>query len=121
MKKILYIIPLILLVLNSCKKSEIIPNIKPINFGIKSTNMNFNSIITQLNNTVSFNVIVTPGAKYLFQIINFKGEVIKTQGLEATQQNEYIKINLDKIPEGVYDLIFIDIQGNEIKQPLIIK
>jgi hypothetical protein len=111
----------IILTIAGCKKTEIIPAIKPINLGTKSTSMNFNSETTQVGNNVSFSVVVTPGSKYSFQVTDFKGDVIKSQGLVADETLENITINLDKVDVGVYDLIFIDTQGNEIKKPLIIK
>jgi hypothetical protein len=123
MKKILFVLAAITLTIGSCRKSDYVPQIKPtsIDLGNKSTAMNFKSETVQLNNTVSFDVAVTQGSKYSFQIVDFKGDVVLTEGLNADNTTEKVTLNIDKITPGAYDLIFIDIQGNELKKPLIIK
>ena len=123
MKKILFVLTAITLTIGSCRKSDYVPKIKPtaIDLGNKSTTMNFKSETVQLNNTVSFDVAVTEGSKYSFQIVDFKGDVVLTEGLNADNITEKVTLNINKITPGAYDLIFIDIQGNEIKKPLIIK
>ena len=123
MKKILFVLTAITLTIGSCRKSDYVPQIIPtaIDLGNKSTTMNFKSETVQLNNTVSFDVAVTEGSKYSFQIVDFKGDVVLTQGLNADDATEKVTLNIDKIAVGAYDLIFIDTEGNEIKKPLIIK
>jgi hypothetical protein len=123
MKKILFVLTAITLTIGSCRKSDYVPQIIPtaIDLGNKSTTMNFKSETVQLNNTVSFDVAVTEGSKYSFQIVDFKGDVVLTEGLNADNATEKVTLNISKIAPGAYDLIFIDIQGNEIKKPLIIK
>jgi hypothetical protein len=123
MKKILFVLAAITLTIGSCRKSDYVPQIKStaIDLGNKSTAMNFKTETVQLNNTVSFDVAVTEGSKYSFQIVDFKGDIVLTEGLNADNATEKVTLNIDKIAPGAYDLIFIDIQGNEIKKPLIIK
>ena len=106
--------------MGSCQKQNITPS-KQFPLGIKSLSMDFATSPTQINNNITFKVNVTSGSKYSFQITDFKGEVIQSQGLTADASTETVSINVNKINMGVYDLIFMDIEGNEIKQPLIIK
>lgn len=118
--KALIIIGSIILTIGSCQK-ENIQKVK-IDMGKESTQMNFTSpaYLTNTNN-YTFSVNTTIGAKYSVQVVNLNGEVILSQGLTSDQSIETISVDLKDKPKGVYDLIFIDIKGNEIKQPLIIK
>ena len=115
------ILSAIILTVAGCRKSEVMAPAPKIELGKVSTNMNFNSEAIQSSNKISFSVAVTPGSKYSFQITDFKGDVVKSQGLIADETLENVEISLDKVNVGAYDLIFIDTQGNEIKKPLIIK
>lgn len=119
--KAILIIGAFILTIGSCQKET---SVKPakIDFGTKSTSMNFASQIMLVNtNVYAFDVYTTPGAKYSIQVTDIKGDVVLSQGLSADEEKETITVNMGKYPKGVYDLIFMDIQGNEIKQPLIIK
>jgi hypothetical protein len=82
--------------------------------------MNFASKPTVENN-YTFKANVTPGSKYSIQITNIKGDVISSQGLNADETVETIKLDVDKINPGMYDLIFIDTKGSELKYPIVIK
>jgi hypothetical protein len=117
--KALIIIVSFILTIGSCRKSDYVPAPK-MDLGKVSTSMRFNSKPTSENN-YTFSVNVTPGSKYSVQITDFKGDVLSSQGLNADEPTETIKLDVEKISKGQYDLIFIDTKGDEIKQPLIIK
>ena len=119
MKKITFVIFALILMIGSCRKSDYVPTPK-IELGKVSTMMSFASKPSVENNyTVLVNV--TPGAKYSVQITDLKGDVLSSQGLNADEAVETVKLDVEKISRGQYDLIFIDTKGDEIKQPLIIK
>jgi len=119
MKKITFIIFTLILIIGSCRKSDYVPAPK-IELGKVSTMMSFASKPSVENNyTVLVNV--TPGAKYSVQITDLKGDVMSSQGLNADEAVETIKLNVDRINPGVYDLIFIDTKGSELKYPIVIK
>lgn len=117
--KALIIIVSFILTIGSCRKSDYVPTPK-MDLGKVSTSMNFASKPTT-ENKYTFSVNVTPGSKYSIQITDFKGDVLSSQGLNADETTETIKLDVEKISKGQYDLIFIDTKGDEIKQPLIIK
>jgi len=117
--KALIIIVSFILTIGSCRKSDYVPAPK-MDLGKVSTSMSFTSKPTTENN-YTFSVNVTPGSKYSAQITDFKGDVLFSQGLNADEPTETIKLDVEKISKGQYDLIFIDTKGDEIKQPLIIK
>ena len=119
MKKIIFVIFALILTVESCRKSDYVPTPK-MDLGKVSTSMSFTSKPTTENN-YTFSVNVTPGSKYSAQITDFKGDVLFSQGLNADEPTETIKLDVEKISKGQYDLIFIDTKGDEIKQPLIIK
>lgn len=117
--KALIIILSFVVTIESCRKSDIQP--AKIDLGIKSTTMKFNSTTTQVGENAVFTVSVTPGSKYAIQITDINGDIKLSKGLTADESIETIYLDVNKITSGAYDLIFIDTQGNEIKQPLIIK
>lgn len=117
--KALIIIFSIILTIGSCRKSDYVPAPK-LDLGKVSTTMSFTSIPTKENN-YSFGVNVTPGSKYSVQITDIKGDVLYSQGVNADEPVELVKIDTEKISKGQYELIFIDTKGKEIKQILIIK
>lgn len=118
-KKLIFILLVIVLTIDSCRKSDYIPAPK-IDLGKVSTIMNLTSKPTA-ENKYTLEANVTPGSKYSFQIINLKGDVIKSQGLVADQETEIVILDVSKVSSGVYDLIFIDTKGNELKYPIVIK
>ncbi len=117
--KIIFTTLFFILLIDSCRKSDYVPAPK-IELGKVSTTMSFTSKPTSENN-YTFSVNVTPGSKYSAQITNLKGDVLSSQGLNADEELETIKLNIDKINPGMYDLIFIDTKGNELKYPIVIK
>ena len=117
--KIIFIIFTLILTIGSCRKTGIVLTPK-LDLGKVSTTMSFTSTPT-LENQYTFGVNVTPGSKYSIQITNISGKVLHSQGLNADEPIEVIKLNTEKIESGMYDLIFINTQGGELKHPLIIK
>ena len=64
----------------------------------------------------------TPGAKYSIQIIPFGSEIpVIKEGFTANNIESSRIFDLSNLPKKDYDLIFIDISGNEVKYPIIIK
>lgn len=117
--KALIIIFSIILTIGSCRKTDYVPAPK-IDLGKVSTTMGLISK-PAVENNYTLRANVTPGSKYSFQITNLKGDVIKSQGLTADQEIETVTLDINKVPSGVYDLIFIDTKGNELKYPIVIK
>jgi PBP1b-binding outer membrane lipoprotein LpoB len=123
MKKTILLIAIIVLVIGSCRKSDYVPTIKPnkIDLGTKSTSTAIKSI-TQTDNTVVAQFETTIGAKYAVQIIPFGSEEpIKKDAFTATDDVTTKTYDLSTLPKRDYDLLFIDVEGKEVKYPLTIK
>jgi hypothetical protein len=123
MKKSILLIAAVVLVISSCRKFEAVPNITPqkIDLGTKSSSTAIKSI-TQKGNTVIAQFETTVGAKYAVQIIPFGSEdPSKKDGFTATETLTTKTYDLSGLARSDYDLIFIDVDGNEVKYPLIIK
>jgi hypothetical protein len=123
MKKTILLIAIIVLVIGSCRKSDYVPTIKPnkIDLGTKSTSTAIKSI-TQTDNTVVAQFKTTIGAKYAVQIIPFGSEEpIKKDAFTATDDVTTKTYDLSTLPKRDYDLLFIDVEGKEVKYPLTIK
>jgi hypothetical protein len=116
----LYLLIIGIFVIYSCTKIEQeLP--QPINLGMKSLATNIKSINVS-GNIVTAEFETTVGAKYSVQIIPFgKEEPVKKEGFTATEEVTKKVINLSSLPKQDYDLIFIDVDGKEIKYPIIIK
>jgi hypothetical protein len=123
MKKTILLIAIIVLVIGSCRKSDYVPTIKQekIDLGNKSTSTAIKSII-QTDNTVVAQFETTAGAKYAVQIIPFGSEEpAKKDAFTATDDVTTKTYDLSTLPKKDYDLLFIDVDGKEVKFPLIIK
>jgi PBP1b-binding outer membrane lipoprotein LpoB len=123
MKKTILLIAIIVLVIGSCRKSDYVPTIKQekIDLGNKSTSTAIKSII-QTDNTVVAQFETTAGAKYAVQIIPFGSEEpVKKDAFTATDDITTKTYDLSTLPKKDYDLLFIDVDGKEVKFPLIIK
>ena len=125
MKKaqVILVILTIIVALGSCRKSDYVPTIKPnkIDLGTKSTSTAIKSI-TQTDNTVVAQFETTVGAKYSVQIIPFGSEEpIKKDAFTATDDVTTKTYDLSTLPKRDYDLLFIDVEGKEVKYPLTIK
>lgn len=92
-----------------------------IDLGIKPLSTNIQTI-NQIGNVVVAKFGTTPGAKYSVQIIPFGSEEpVKKEGFTATEVTTERSYNLTGLPKRDYDLVFIDINGKEVKYPIIIK
>ena len=125
MKKaqVILVILTIIVALGSCRKSDYIPTIKPnkIDLGTKSTSTAIKSIM-QTDNTVVAQFETTVGAKYSVQIIPFGSEEpVKKEGFTANDDITTKTYDLSTLPKRDYDLLFIDVEGKEVKYPLTIK
>lgn len=116
----IYLLILGIFVIYSCTKIEQeLP--QPINLGMTSLSTNIKSI-TVSGNIVNAEFETTVGAKYSIQIIPFgKEEPVKKEGFTATEEITKKVINLSGLPKQDYDLVFIDVDGKEIKYPIIVK
>lgn len=116
----IYLLIIGIFVIYSCTKIEQeLP--EPINLGTKSLATNIKSINVS-GNIVTAEFETTVGAKYSVQIIPFgKEEPVKKEGFTATEDVTKKVINLSGLPKQDYDLIFIDVDGKEIKYPIIVK
>ena len=92
-----------------------------MDLGVKSTSTSIKSI-NQTGNIVTAVFETTVGAKYSVQIVPFGSEEpVKREGFTATEVITQKTYNLSDLARKDYDLIFIDINGKEVKYPLIIK
>ena len=115
-----YLIIVATLVVYACTKIDI-PAPEPINLGVKSEATAIKSI-TQSGNTVTAEFETTVGAKYSVQVVPFgKEEPVKKEGFTATETLTKKVYDLSSLNKQDYDLIFIDINGKEVKHPIIIK
>jgi PBP1b-binding outer membrane lipoprotein LpoB len=122
MKKaqVILVILTIIVALGSCRKSDIVPMPK-IDLGTKSTSTAIKSIV-QTDNTVVAQFETTVGAKYAVQIVPFGSEEpVKNYSFTATDDATTKTYDLSGLVRSDYDLIFIDVDGKEVKYPLVIK
>lgn len=92
-----------------------------IDLGVKSTSTGIKSIV-QTGNIVDVEFHTTPGAKYAVQIIPFgKEEPVKKDGFTATAESTKKSYDLSALAKRDYDFVFIDIDGKEVKYPIVIK
>jgi hypothetical protein len=111
---------ILIFVIYSCTKIEL-EEPTPINLGVQSTSTSIKSI-TQSGNIVTAEFATTVGAKYSVLIIPFgKDEPVKKEGFTATEEVTKKVFDLKQLAKQDYDLIFIDINGKEVKHPIIIK
>jgi len=121
--RIILVILTIIVALQSCRKSDYVPTIKPnkIDLGTKSTSTAIKAI-TQTNNTVVAQFETTAGSKYAVQIVPFGSEEpVKNYSFTATDDVTTKTYDLSGLSRSDYDLIFIDVDGKEVKYPLVIK
>ena len=116
----LYLLLILIFVVYSCTKIEL-EEPTPINLGVQSTSTSIKSI-TQSCNIVTAEFATTVGAKYSVLIVPFgKEEPVKKEGFTATEEVTKKVFDLKQLAKQDYDLIFIDINGKEVKHPIIIK
>ena len=108
------------LLLFGCTKIDV-PQPQNIDLGVKSAGASIKSI-SQSGSVITANFSTTVGAKYSIQVIPFgKDEPVRKEGFTASDTLTKKVLNLSDLPKRNYDIIFIDITGNEIKYPIIIK
>lgn len=111
---------LLALLLTGCTKIATPPT-PTIDLGVQSQSTGIKSIV-QVNNTVTAVFETTPGAKYSVQIIPFGSDKPSfKEGFTANEVTTQKIYNLSTLSKSDYDLIFIDINGKEVKHPIIIK
>jgi hypothetical protein len=116
----IYLLFILIFVIYSCTKIEL-EEPTPINLGVQSTSTSIKSI-TQSGNIVTAEFATTVGAKYSVLIVPFgKDEPVKKEGFTATEEVTKKVFDLKQLAKQDYDLIFIDINGKEVKHPIIIK
>lgn len=116
----IYLLFILIFVIYSCTKIEL-EEPQPINLGVQSTSTSIKSI-TQSGNIVTAEFATTVGAKYSVLIVPFgKEEPVKKEGFTATEEVTKKVFDLKQLVKQDYDLIFIDINGKEVKHPIIIK
>jgi hypothetical protein len=116
----IYLIIIGIFVIYSCTKIEL-PEPAPINLGTFSLSTKIKSI-NQSGNIITAEFNTTEGAKYSVQIVPFgKEEPVKKEGFTATDTITKKVYNLSGLAKQDYDLIFIDVNGKEVKYPIIIK
>jgi len=117
MKKVLLTM---VIFLAACTKIATPPS-PVVDLGVKSTSTAIKSI-SQTGNIVTAEFETTVGSKYSVQIIPFGSEEpARKEGFTATETVTRKIYNLSDLAKKDYDLIFIDINGKEVKYPLIIK
>ena len=118
--KVILVILTFIVGIASCRKVDIVPTPK-IDLGVKSTSTAIKSI-QQINNTVVAQFETTVGAKYAVQVIPFGSEEpVKNYSFTATDNLTTKTYDLSGLSRSDYDLIFIDVNGKEVKYPLVIK
>ena len=120
-KKLITILIILGFVVGCQKYEEKYYEAPGINLGKKSE-LTAIKLVKQNNNIVTAVFATTPGAKYSIQIIPFGSETpIIKEGFTANNTEASRIFDLSDLPKKDYDLIFIDINGNEAKYPIIIK
>jgi hypothetical protein len=120
LEKLLNLGFLLTIVVASCRKVEPVP-FQTIDLGKQSTSTSIKSIV-QNGTTVTAEFATTPGAKYSVQIIPFGSEEpAKKEGFTAKDSLTVKSYSLVDLPKKHYDFIFIDINGKEVKFPILIK
>jgi hypothetical protein len=120
-KKLITIIIILGFVIGCTKYEEKYYETPQINLGKKSE-LTAIKLVKQDNNIVTAVFSTTPGAKYSIQIIPFGSEIpVIKEGFTASNTEASRIFDLSNLPKKDYDLVFIDINGNEVKYPIIIK
>jgi hypothetical protein len=120
MKKTIIVLGTLLLLIGGCSKDDFEME-SPINLGVQSTSTAIKSV-NQKDNIVTVVFETTIGSKYSVQITPFGSETpVKKEGFTATENTTQKVYNLSDLPKKDYDLTFIDISGNEVKYPIVVK
>jgi hypothetical protein len=119
MKKL---IPFLLLLSVGCTKIDIQPinPAKVLDLGNNPMSTSINKV-TQNENILSVEFNVTPGAKYSVQFVPFNSdEPVKIEGFTASTGIVTKIYDLSSFKKMDYNLIFIDVLGNQVKMPIIV-
>ena len=93
----------------------------PIDLGVQSISTAIKSV-NQKDNIVTVVFETTIGSKYSVQITPFGSETpIRKEGFTATEVTTQRVYNLSGLDKKDYDLTLIDISGNEVKYPIVVK
>ena len=76
---------------------------------------------TYVSDKLKVTLNVTPGAMYVLQLVNIKGEMVDNHGFTAGGSTVEKTLDYSKIANGSYDLTLMDTNGNMTKVPVIIK
>jgi hypothetical protein len=110
----------IVLAIIACTKIAMEPA-PVIDLGVHSTSTGIKTIV-QTGNTLDVEFTTTPGAKYSVQVVPFgKEEPVKKEGFTAVSESTKKSYDLSALPKRDYDFVFIDINGKEVKYPIVIK
>jgi hypothetical protein len=121
MKNKLIILGLTLLLVLGCTNYEQEVITPQIDLGIKSTSTAIKSVILT-QHTVTMEFSTTPGAKYSVQMVPFGAEQpYNKDKFTATSATTTRVYNLTEFPKNSYDFIFMDIDGKEVKFPIVVK
>jgi hypothetical protein len=106
--------------LAACTKVDV-PSPQVIDLGVTSQSTSIKSIL-QSGNVVTAEFETTVGSKYSVQIVPFGSEEpVKNYSFTATDNATTKTYDLSGLVRSDYDLIFIDVDGKEVKYPLVIK
>lgn len=70
---------------------------------------------------VNMLINVEPNVKYNITVKSFNGKIVKSLGFTSVNSQIERVEDFSSLENGIYDLILIDIKGNEVRTPLIIK
>ena len=70
---------------------------------------------------VTVELLLTPGSKYSLQVTDLLDKEFKVFGFLADAQNVSKRLDISDLAQGDYNIVLIDIKGNEIKRNLTIK
>ena len=113
MKKLLIII----VALVGCRKTYEAPQapLMPATTGALNVSPNPSSGLINM----TFNL--EPNQKYSLLITDMSNKTYKNYGISSPNQQLIKTDNLSNLPNGSYDLILMDIYGNSVKTPILIK
>ncbi len=114
MKKLIFIF----ILFSSCKKIDYAPAPAPPQFISKGKIALFPNPTA---GKVTLLINVEPNVKYNLSVQNLNNKVIKSLSLNSVNSVVKREEDFSSLENGIYDLILINIKGNETRIPLIIK
>jgi hypothetical protein len=119
MKKIIFVILVLILTVGSCKKTPMAPQPEPIIN--KVGEMTFSSLPELIDDKLIIRVNTTLGSKYLFQLVDFNGNILLSRAVTSDERIEVVTFDVSKVNPGMYDVILLDTKNGETKNPILIK